>query len=182
MIRLLEKDAITSKDIELNNMPLRMQTYNLQMGLFLGPSSFTTSSFYSNATYNPYWVSVYIILPTAIYCKYWATKPNIDPLNLCRLILSLDVAINKCQREVSTLTLFHKSVAIQTWTKMQCENNFYGSSVLDGEARSSGWDCCGDVIISGAEGFSSTGEPDSSLVFLPNHYQASLRNRSTPSS
>ena len=108
-------------------MPLRMQTYNLQMGLFLGPSSFTTSSFYSNATYNPYWVSVFIILPTAIYCKYWATKPKIDPLNnLCRLILSLDVAINKCQREVSTLTLFHKSVALQTRTKMQCENNFYG--------------------------------------------------------
>ena len=79
-----------------------------------------------------------IILPTAIYCKYWATKPNIDPLNLCRLILSLDVAINKCQREVSTLTLFHKSVALQTRTKMQCENNFYGSSVLNEEARSSG--------------------------------------------
>ena len=127
-------------------------------------------------------VSVYIILPTAIYCKYWATKPNIDPLNLCRLILSLDVAINKCQREVSTLTLFHKSVALQTRTKMQCENTFYGSPVLDGEARSSGWDCCGDVIISGAEGFSSTGEPDSSLVFLRNHYQAPLGNRSTPSS
>ena len=81
---------------------------------------------------------LFIMLPTAIYCKYWATKPNIDPLNLCRLILSLDVAINKCQREVSTLTLFHKSVALQTRTKMQCENNFYGSSVLDGEARSSG--------------------------------------------
>ena len=149
-----------------------MQTCNLQMGLFLGPMLLITHIGF-----------LFIMLPTAIYCKYWATKPKIDPLNnLCRLILSLDVAINKCQREVSTLTLFHKSVALQTRTKMQCENNFYGSSVLNEEARSSGWDCCGDVVISGAEGVSSTGEPDSSLVFLPNHYQASLRNRSTPSS
>ena len=106
---------------------------------FWGRTLLLLQSFDSDATYNPYWVSVFIILPTAIYCKYWATKPNIDPLNnLCRLILSLDVAINKCQREVSTLTLFHKSVALQTRTKMQCENNFYGSSVLNEEARSSG--------------------------------------------
>ena len=139
MISLLKNDAITSKDIELNNMPF------MHAGLqFTNGTLFGAELFYFFKVSIPMLLFIthigflFIILPTAIYCKYWATKPNIDPLNLCRLILSLDVAINKCQREVSTLTLFHKNVALQTRTKMQCENNFYGSSVLDGEARSSG--------------------------------------------
>ena len=139
MIRLLENDAITSKDIELNNMPFMHADLQFTTGTLFGAELFYHFKVSIPMLFITHIGFLFIILPTAIYCKYWATKPNIDPLNnLCRLILSLDVAINKCQREVSTLTLFHKSVALQTRTKMQCENNFYGSSVLDGEARSSG--------------------------------------------
>ena len=138
MIRLLEKDAITSKDIELNNMPFMHADLQFTTGTLFGAELFYHFKVSIPMLFITHIGFLFIILPTAIYCKYWATKPNIDPLNLCRLILSLDVAINKCQREVSTLTLFHKSVALQTRTKMQCENNFYGSSVLDEEARSYG--------------------------------------------
>ena len=136
MIRLLKNDAITIKDIELNNVPLcRLAIYYWDS--FWGRALLLLQSFYSNAIYNPYWVSVYYLTNSHIL-QILGNQTKYRPLNLCRLILSLDVAINKCQREVSTLTLFHISVALQTLTKMQFENNFYGSSVLDGEARSSG--------------------------------------------
>ena len=105
MIKLLKNDAITIKDIELNNVPFMHADLQFTNGTLFGAELFY---FFKVSIPMLLFIThigfLFIILPKAIYCKYWATKPNINPLNnLCRLILSLDVAINKCQREVSTL-------------------------------------------------------------------------------
>ena len=51
MIRLLKNDAITSKDIELNNMPFMHADLQFTNGTLFG----------ADATYNPYWVPVYYV-------------------------------------------------------------------------------------------------------------------------
>jgi len=80
MIKLLKNDAITIKDIELNNVPFMHADLQFTNGILFGAELF----YYFKVSIPMLFIThigfLFIILPTAIYCKYWATKPNIDPL------------------------------------------------------------------------------------------------------